>query len=194
MHDDLKIHDLGFVEEARKLLKSHAVIGNGRGQGSVSFSGVRSHPYAYAHSSWKPDTFDFQHHTVRGSFFATTRSVIEQLRSFEVYWDPFKIFIEFGNWSTKATCGKIEAVFGQDSFGYLSDVFGHSKYITEYIRGEEGGDLDQSTDFKRYFYKLLKRLSRVYLEIYYRERPICVRFAWLGVMKSFLRIFSGKLY
>ncbi|MCK4801037.1 MAG: hypothetical protein KAS84_03535 [Anaerolineales bacterium] len=194
MHDDIDIHDFGFVEETRKLLGNHAVIGNGRGQGSVSYTSVRNHPYAYAHSSWKPDSFDFQHYTIRGSFLATTRNVLEKLDTFEVYWDPFKIFIGYGNWSTKATCGKMADTFGPNCFGYLSEVFGSSKYITEYVRGKAGGELNQPGDVNKSIYSLIKRLSQVYIETYYREREVKARSLWLLAMKPILRLFSGKLY
>jgi hypothetical protein len=194
MHDDIKIHDFGFVEEAKRLLKTHAVIGNGWSMGGVSFSDVRGHPYAYAHSGWKPDSFDFQHRTVRGSFFATSTEVIRNLGAFEVYWDPFKIFIGFGNWSTKATCGKLEGRFGPDCFGYLSDTFGQSKYITEFVRGEDGGDVFQPEGMKLKVYQFIKRLSRVYLEVYLRERYLGFRSVWLLIMKPVLFFFSGKLY
>ncbi|MGB2965408.1 MAG: hypothetical protein WBB69_15645 [Anaerolineales bacterium] len=194
LHDDIKIHDFGFVEEAKEMLKTHAVIGNGQGKGGVSFTGVRSHPYAYVHSSYKPGSFEFQHHTVRGSFFATTSAFIKQLKTFEVYWDPLKIFIGFGNWSTKATCGKMEETFGPNCFGYLSDTFGQSKYITEFVRGEDGGDLSQPEGIRLKIYRLIKRISSVYLEIYYRERASRVRSAWLMLLRPFLSFFSGKLY
>lgn len=194
MHDDIKIHNFNFVEETEKLLKDFAVVGNGRGKGGVSFTGVRSHPYAYAHSSWKPASYDFQHQTVRGSFFATTRSALEELRSFEVYWDPFKIFIGFGNWSTKASCGKMEATFGPDCFGYLSETFGSSEYIKEFVRGEEGGDINQPDGVKLKIYESIKRVSRVFLEISFREREVKAHSRWLLIMKPFLKLFSGKLY
>ncbi len=136
IHDDVEIHDLGFIEETRKLLQHHAVIGNGVSKGAVSYASVNKHPYAYAHSVWKPETFNFQHYTVRGSYLATTRDVLEKIGSFEVFWDPFKLNIGFGNWSTKATCAKLEALFGEECFGFLSETFGKSKYITEYYRGD----------------------------------------------------------
>jgi hypothetical protein len=119
---------------------------------------------------------------------------LEELGSFEVYWDPFKIFIGFGNWSTKASCGKMEAAFGPDCFGYLSETFGSSDYITEFVRGEEGGDLNQPEGVKQKMYRVIKRASRVLLEISFRERGVNTRSGWLLVLKPLLKLFSGKLY
>jgi hypothetical protein len=194
MHDDIKIHDFGFIQEASTLLKKFVVIGNGRGEGGVSYTSVRGHPYAYAHSSWKPSSFEFNHPTVRGSFFATTREVINQIRKFEVYWDPFKISIGFGNWSTKATCGKVAEMFGSDSFGYFSDTFGSSPYITEFIRGEEGGELHRISGVNKSFYDLIKRISRVYVELLYKEKELHPRTLWLICFNLIIKLFSGKLY
>ncbi len=193
IHDDIDIHDLGFVEETKKLLKIHQVVGNGVGKGSVSYTSVNKHSYAYAHSNWKPDTFNFQHYTVRGSFFATTREVLERVGSFEVFWDPFKLNIGFGNWSTKSTCGKLEDIYGAVCFGFLSETFGRSDYITEYFRGVKEGKITQETGFKRDLYAFLKRISTIYLEIYYRLRKLRLRVIWIVLIKLFLWPFSGKL-
>jgi hypothetical protein len=194
MHDDLQIHDLGFIAETEKLLTKHAVVGNGVGQGSVSYTGVNKHPYAYVHSAWKPKSFTFQHYTVRGSYFATTRKVLEEITAFEVYWDPFKVDIGFGNWSTKATCGKLEDRYGPDCFGFLSSTFGSSKYITEYYRGDLQVSPDPERGFRKDLYAFLKRISIIYLEIYYREREVRHRWFWLTALKVFLWPFSNKLY
>jgi hypothetical protein len=194
MHDDIQIRDFGFIDRVKDLLETYQVIGNGRGEGSVSFTGVREHPYAYAHSTWRPGSYDFQHPTVRGSFFALKRQTLEELSSFEVYWDPYKLNIDFGNWSTKATCGKMEAYLGPDCFGYLSDTFGKSAYITEFVRGEEGGRLSELKGIKGGLYTLIKRLSRVYMEIVYEERDLPLQSAWPFVLRTLLCIFSSKLY
>lgn len=193
IHDDVDLHDLGFVEETRKLLQHHAVVGNGVSQGPVSYASVSKHPYAYAHSAWKPSSFNFQHFTVRGSFFATTREVLKKIGNFEVYWDPFKLNIGFGNWSTKATCGKLEALYGEDCFGYLSDTFGTSKYLTEYYRGDTPTTVNPETGFKANLYAFIKRISTIYLEIYFGLREIRFRSLWFLFLKIFLWIFSGRI-
>lgn len=194
MHDDIKIHDFGFIDRVGSLLKSHYVIGNGRGEGGVSSTGLRTHPYAYSHSSWKPESYDFQHGTVRGSFFATNRQTLEKFKSLEVYWDPFKLFIGFGNWSTKATCGKMEDTFGSECFGYLSDTFGKSEFITEFVRGQEDGSLSVPRGVKGHIYSFIKRISRIYLEIYYGEKDVPLRSGWLIILRSLVLLFSKKLY
>ena len=194
MHDDIEILDFGFVSRVRSMLKTQYVIGNGRGEGGVSFTGLRDHPYAYSHSSWKPGSYDFQHSTVRGSFFAISREALEKMKTLEVYWDPFKLFIGFGNWSTKATCGKMEDMFGPNCFGYLSNTFGKSEYITEFVRGQENGSLSIPRGIKGHFYGFVKRISRIYLEIYYREKDVHLRPGWLVILKALVLLFSKKLY
>jgi len=192
MHDDIEIHDLGFVDKSLRLLKDHAVIGNGVGAGSVSNSRVNEHPYAYAHSRWKPDTYTFQHHTVRGSFFATTRQVLERIGKFEVHWDLFALNIGFGNWSTKASCGKLESIYGQSCFGFLSSTFGRSEFITEFIRGDQDGIVTTTDGFRKDLYAFLKRISTIYMEIYFRERTTRFHLLWKGALRLFLGLFSGR--
>ena len=193
MHDDILIHDYGFINQVALLLKDYRVIGNGRGKGSVGHSCLKSHPYAYAHSTWRPDSFDFCHPTVRGSFFALSSRSLSKLGDFEVYWDPFKVFIDFGNWSTKATCGKMADCFGENSFGYLSDEFGTSDYMTEFVRGEEGGSLSQPGGIKGWLYTIIKRFSRVYLELLYYEKELTPRSFWITILHLGLKGFSSKL-
>jgi len=192
MHDDIEIHDAGFVQASQELLSKHAVIGNGVGKGSVSYTSVNKHPYAYAHSKWKPETFFFQHYTIRGSFMATKREVLEAIGKFEVYWDIFGIDIGFGNWSTKASCGKLEELYGSDCFGFLSDTFGSSKYITEFYRGDIKEKGSHPVGVKKSLYDFIKRISIIYLEIYFRERKMQARRFWLLTMKIFLGLFSGR--
>jgi hypothetical protein len=192
MHDDIEIHDTGFVEATLKLLEKYAVVGNGVGEGSVSYTGVNKHPYAYAHSHWKPDSFTFAHYTVRGSYFATTRDVLEAIGKFEVHWDLFRLKIAFGNWSTKASCGKMEALYGAECFGFLSKTFGSSQYITEFYRGNAQNTEAERAGWKQDLYDFLKRISIIYLEIYYREREMRLRPLWLLAMRTFLGVFSGR--
>jgi hypothetical protein len=193
MHDDIQIHDFGFIDQVALLLKSFRVIGNGKGKGTVGKSSLRSHPYAYAHSTWKPNSFDFSHPTVRGSFFAISSRELSNLGGFEVYWDPFKIFIGFGNWSTKASCGKMAGYFGEDSFGYLSNEFGMSEYVTEFVRGEQGGALSEPEGIKGWLYSTIKRFSRVYLELLYKEKELTPRSFWLTILRLGVKGFSSKL-
>ncbi len=194
MHDDIAIKSFDFVERVNQLLKEHAVVGNGVGEGSVSSVRVRDRLPAYAHSSWKPDSLEFQHRTVRGSFFAASREALQQIGGFEVFWDPWKVSIEFGNWSTKATCGKMEAMFGPSCFGYLSSSFGQSRYITEFVRGEQGGAAQQIDGIRGLLYRMIQRASRVYMEILYREKKLPARWGWEAGLRLALGLFSRKLY
>jgi hypothetical protein len=193
MHDDIEILDIGFPQACEELLQKHAVVGNGGGTGPASNTQVKKHPYAYAHSSWKPDSLDFQHKTVRGSFFATTREVLERIGKFEVYWDPFVLNIEFGNWSTKASCGKLQSAFGEECFGYLSRTFGSSAYIRELYRGDDQGIASLSSRWREKLYGFLKQVSVFYMEILFKERDIPFRPLGLFTIKLLLGVFSGRI-
>ncbi len=193
IHDDVDIKDGGFVDKSLELLNHHAVIGNGKGEGRVSRTAAGEHPYAYAHSHWKPQSRDFTHRTVRGSFLATTREALEAVESFEVFWDPFHIFIGFGNWSTKATCGKWQDRLGEDCFGYLSETFGSSAYLEEYVRGRGDGQIELPTGMRLLIYRFIKRLGRVFVEIYWQEKFQRHASIWMAILKPLLGIFAGKL-
>jgi hypothetical protein len=192
MHDDLEVHNFGFVSRVNELLQQHAVIGNGAGDGPVTRVKVSHHPYAYAHSSWKPGSYNFEHRSVRGSFLAVRKEVLEKIRDFEVYWDPWKVNIDFGNWSTKATCGKIQEAYGSMAFGYLAETFGTSEFITEFIRGQAGGEPSQPAVVKDWLYMLIKRVSRYYMEILYCQRKVNLRGLRLATLRIFLMFFSRK--
>lgn len=194
MHDDLEVHDLGFLEELDQLLSKHAVIGNGRGKESVGNVTVGDHAYAYAHSKWKPPSWQFQHQTVRGSFFAISQKTLEKIGSFEVYWDPFKLFIGFGNWSTKASCGKIQAVMGENAFGYLSNTYRKSRYIKELVRGNSEGTPSLPVGWRRKLYLFLKRISIISLAIKYQRKTLPLRAFWDVTLSMFLGLFSKKIY
>ena len=194
MHDDIQIHNFDFIDQVAQKLKSCRVIGNGKGKGSVGQSSLRNHPYAYAHSTWRPDSYDFTHPTIRGSFFAISSRDLLDLGGFEVYWDPFKIFIDFGNWSTKASCGKMADYFGKEGFGYLSNEFGRSEFVTELVRGEEDGALSQPDGIKGWLYSFIKRFSRVYLELLYKEKELNPRAFWIRILQVGVKAFSNKLY
>ncbi len=134
MHDDLVIKNPGFIERCIELLDSgKKFVSNG--QNSVKTDWPMTHCAVYAHSRWKPPSRHFRHDTMRGSFFATARQVLEQLDAFEVLWDWLHLNIRYGNHSLLATCGKIQAMFGDNSFGFLSDTYLESEYILEMQRG-----------------------------------------------------------
>jgi hypothetical protein len=131
MHDDICIKNTEFASVCKGLLQKHHVIGNGQ----VNRITSRDFAQSYAHSSWKPQSPSFSHGNVRGSFFMTTNAALQVLAKFEVYWDPFRLTSGFGNWSTRASCGKWEYLLGEDCFGFISKTYCESDYITEFIRG-----------------------------------------------------------
>ncbi len=137
LHDDLIIYDPGFVEAGCELLdKGYAVIGNDRAVTKTDWP--RTHSQCYAHSEWQPPSRDFTYEIVRGSFFATSRRVLSKLGSFEVFWDRFRLNIGFGNWSLVASCGKLREKCGKETFAYLSDFYGMSRFVRELKRGGKG--------------------------------------------------------
>ena len=139
LHDDLAISDLSVFHVCNELLMHqgiNSILGNGRV--SIKRDWPRTHIQSYAHSIWKPPSWDFEHDTVRGSFFAVPRNTLEQVVNFEILWDRKKLYgIGAGNYSLRATCGKIQQILGNDSFLFLSETYRHSSYVIEMERGAE---------------------------------------------------------
>lgn len=134
MHDDIQIHNIGFVERACQLLdQGAAIVGNGRNSSELIRAYDRLH--YYAHASWLPPYPGFEHDTVRGSFFATKREVLEKLTSFEVFWDPLHLSLGYGNYSLVASSAKIHAFFEDYPFDFLSETYLESEFISEEVRG-----------------------------------------------------------
>jgi len=134
MHDDLLIQDLAFVGHALELLDGgFHVIGNGRN--SSFYDWPHRQPYSYAHSHWIPPSLEFLHDTVRGSFLALPKDALARLGSFEVFWDPFHMSVGWGNRSLIASSGKMQFLFGEKTFAFLSDDYLVSDYIEEMERG-----------------------------------------------------------
>lgn len=138
MHDDINIVDPSVFQHCDKLLHASSknfVIGNGRV--TTKRDWPLTHIQSYAHSSWKPPSWDFKHDTVRGSFFALSKAALSQIGSFEILWDRRKLIgVGAGNYSLRATCGKIQFILGEDSFLFLSESYRHSSFIIELERGE----------------------------------------------------------
>lgn len=188
IHDDVKILDLGFVNRCIDLLsKGFGVVGNGRNNTKLDWP--LTHAECYAHSKWMPPSIIFLHDTVRGSFFATTKSSLLKIVSFEVFWDKFHLNLRLGNYSLISTCGKIQAIFGENAFVFLSDTYLVSPFMIEDVRGSIPGDsLLENKGWKGYFYpKIYPRFvenSRRY--VYYRMKTqpalrdrLFVVFHWL---------------
>lgn len=141
LHDDLQILNLDFIPCVQDRLQSGALaVGNGRN--SPRRRWPRTHLACYAHSRWLPPSLDFEHDTVRGSFFALRSATLQQLGGFEIFWDPHHLHLRFGNHSLIATCGKIEALTqrqGQKvlpAFAFLSEEYRSSPYLIEKERGQ----------------------------------------------------------
>jgi hypothetical protein len=134
MHDDLSIHSLDFVAHTLELLRSGAqAVGNGRNHPKTDWP--KTHTQCYAHSCWLPASLNFQHTTVRGSFFAASAQALEAVKNFEIFWDPRRISIRFGNHSLIATGGKLQHLFGEECFAFLSQGYRSSPYLIEHERG-----------------------------------------------------------
>ncbi|MCI5140224.1 MAG: hypothetical protein D3909_00445 [Candidatus Electrothrix sp. ATG1] len=139
LHDDVTIKNNGFIDASQNLLtQGYSVIGNGRPFPPRPWP--KTHPESYAHAVWTPPSDNFCHDIVRGSFFATNRQNIEKVENFEVYWDRQHFSTYFGNWSLRSTCGKFQDLFGERCFGFLSDTWCESEYLSEFVRGEKSSD------------------------------------------------------
>ncbi len=137
LHDDVTIRSLDFIPNTVQLLGSGAtVVGNGRNSPRRAWG--KTQPWYYAHSRWLPPSLGYEHETVRGSFLATTRSVLERLGRLEVFWDPLHISDQFGNYSLIATGGKLQHIFGDRCFAFLGETYLESPYISEEVRGGRG--------------------------------------------------------
>ena len=188
MHDDIIIKDRNFLAKCIELLEEYTVVGNGKHE-SRRFDVPNTHSESYAHSSWKPPSRRFKHSGVRGSFFATTREALERLGKIEVFWDPFHITSRFGNWSTRATTGKWEQLYGEKCFGFLSQTYCESNYMVELVRGGLGETT--ISPIKKLFADVVQDIFKLYMSVYWRERLIHSRAVILVLIKPFISIVSG---
>jgi hypothetical protein len=160
MHDDLMIKNLDFLPHAIDLLdRGKKVVGNGRNSQHLNWP--QTHLFCYGHSSWLPPNQQFQHDTVRGSFFAIKSVTLDKIKKFEIFWDPHHLNIRYGNHSLIATCGRIQSFFGDNSFGFLSENYLDSPYIVEIERG--GKLVRPSTHIQRAGIHLYNKLSSFYV-------------------------------
>ncbi len=56
-----------------------------------------------------------------------------------MFWDRFHLNIRFANWSLVSACGKIQEMFGDSSYGFLSESYRDSGYLLEMERGGAQG-------------------------------------------------------
>jgi len=167
LHDDLEIKDVRFIEVCEELLvQGYKIIGNGVNSDRRNwFKGMS--PAVYAHSNWLPDDALFSHKTVRGSFWATTREVIDLIAPLEIFWDRFHITDGFGNYSLIATCGKAEWLLGGNCITFLGDTYLESRFLTEAVRGGLPNALPSSKTMSglalKYFLGAYRRLCVLYV-------------------------------
>lgn len=168
LHDDIIIREPSVFSEAIKLVESKdgkCVIGNGRQ--SQKRDWPRTHLHSYAHSSWKPPSREYCHDTLRGSFWGTSRQVLEQILPLEVFWDRRKCQgIGAGNWSLRATCGKIQHRLGDHAFQFFSETYLSSEFIQELERGQEIYEKKEPSLPWRIRNRLLVRVSTTLMEKY----------------------------
>jgi len=139
MHDDITLLDSSVFQICHETIQSHAgkcVVGNGRNTSKRDWP--LTHIHCYAHSLWKPPAWDFEHDTVRGSFFAISRSALARINRFETLWDRRRLYgVGAGNYSLRATCGRIQYMLGEEAFLFLSEAYRRSSYLIELERGQE---------------------------------------------------------
>ena len=136
MHDDIEILRDDYALAAINLLSDQIVlVGNGRNSPVVDLPS-RSRQ-SYSHASWIPPV-DFEHDTVRGSFFVMSRETVARMCRFEVMWDARHWDMEFGNWSLRASSAKLHHLFGYPCFAFLSEEYRVSEYLVEHERGQTG--------------------------------------------------------
>jgi hypothetical protein len=189
-HDDVTILDYDVFSICIEKLhenQNYCMIGNGRQ--SYKRDWPKTHIHSYAHSRWKPPGWDFEHDTVRGSFWATSRKVINQLNPLEVLWDHKKIIgIGAGNWSLRATCGKAQSLIGDRSFVFLSDTYLTSPYLVEFERGKQTPTRKTPPLSWRMMNKLLVFLSSRLMTVYMNTQSKPVRKTCNQLMKGLFRV------
>lgn len=195
MHDDIDILSPGFVTKCIDMLQHHSVVGNSRMSTARNITEIA--PEGYLHSNWKPTSRSFRHDNVRGSFFATTRDALQQLGSFEVFWDRFSLSCGTGNLSTKASCGKWQDLLGDKCFGFLSDIPCKSSFIHEHVRGRTEGSNDTSRDSMGWFRiwainDVYSRFGKRYMASYWGETCALEKHILLKLAKPLIWFFCGK--
>lgn len=192
MHDDLTIKDSGFIDHCIKILEDgKGMVGNGRVAPRKNWPDT--HPECYAHSKWKPPSRDFEHDVVRGSFFAMSHTSLEKTVQFEVFWDRFRLTSGFGNWSTRASCARIEDLWGDKAFAFLSEEYLESEYLLEHVRGHNSDDLSndgEKNGGRRV--QIIRLLSRSYMNVYWKENWQVKKTLVQAAIGSMLNPFSRR--
>lgn len=179
LHDDLRILDTGFRDACNERLDAGFImVGNGRA-GSRSNWLKRAYPAVYSNSVWLPPSQDFEHATVRGSFFAMTSKTLARLGHFEVFWDRFSATPNFGNWSLVSSCGRAEATLGGKGITWLGDTYLESRFILEGKRGvlmdgihSAGTTTARNSGIKTISFRLYRNISDKYVALRLRHSPL----------------------
>jgi hypothetical protein len=190
LHDDILVRNPRVFSEAIMIIEekgSNCVIGNGRQSHKRDWP--RTHLHSYAHSSWKPPSREFCHDTLRGSFWGTSCQVLDQILPLEVFWDRRKWQgIGAGNWSLRATCGKIQHMLGDDAFHFLSETYLSSEFIQELERGQETYEKKEPSLSWKIRNRVLVSISSYLMEKYLEAKTDSGKHRVEDVMKTIFRI------
>jgi hypothetical protein len=189
MHDDVILLDSSLFEVCRSIIAERngdCVVGNA--PPSAKRDWPRTHIHCYAHSAWKPSSWQFCHDTVRGSFLATSTSALDKICRFEVLWDRRgSLGVGAGNWSLRATSGRSQDILGARAFAFLGETYLSSPYLRELERGQ--------VDFKRsnpsavwlIRYRLIVGMSKTLMTWYMDAGSPSVKQKLAGLMEQFYR-------
>ena len=160
MHDDVELlDDELFAAAIRRLDEGATVVGNGRNN-AVRDWHEAGESHAYAHSMASPPPRGFRHDTVRGSFLALRSATIDEIGGFEIFWDPYRLMLETGNFSLVATAAKLAQLGGPRAFEFLSEESLRSDYLIEEVRGGRPPVVSLKGRIKRQLVKLYKVAAR----------------------------------
>ncbi len=172
-HDDIEITDKGLfsfcIDRLSRLEGISQIIGNGRQSSKKDWP--KTHIQSYVHSHWKPPSWNFLHDTIRGSFWGTSKKVLQQITPLEVFWDRRKILgVGSGNWSLRATCGKAQDILGEKAFIFLSESYLTSDFLVEFTRGNPSYQKQQSPLRWRIRNRIIVTYARVFMTAYMNTR------------------------
>ena len=189
MHDDVILLDHSIFKVCHSIIAEHGgdcVVGNA--PASAKRDWPRTHIHCYAHSAWKPPSWQFCHDTVRGSFLATSSSALNKISCFEVLWDRRRFFgVGAGNWSLRATSGRIQDLLGTRAFAFLSETYLISPYLRELERGKVEFKRPNRSAVWRVRYRLITGVFRMLMTWYMDARSPSVKQRLAGLMEQFYR-------
>lgn len=186
-HDDLLIKDnliFNYCLDIIEANNGYCIVGNGLNNKKRDWP--LTHIHCYAHSKWKPPSWNFCHDTMRGSFFGTSSNALKIIDNFEVYWDHFKFLgVGAGNWSLRATCGKIQEILGENSFQFLSQNYRDTPFLIEMERGKLNNSLNDKHQPLNIRYLLIYRISKFLMTWYMDTNNKNIK-NYLSIIMSFI--------